>query len=440
MNKGDDMRNLVREPLLANIHNNLESYIMCCIPVFPFYFSADFFIYILLEDNWNNEQGFGNCLLLISCILMIACYAVFRYSLKCYIKKNAAKYNLFLTLGIANSDFWKILIFEYCPAFLFLIIFVILFSFIISNSILSFAFGELSTSHLLASMKLMGVLLFLFGFVMLGTLFILRWKQRRFSLLDYLENINNGKEDSHRFRVVYSFKIYIAIVCFVVSFGLMTNYSVGKMIVAVLLHVIGVYYLLQINGRSIKRFFSNKKQYYKDLLEWVYFISEYRLNGNAICAVYAVNLLFALVFGGLFASDLSSNGIHIAVSILLIVLGLSIIFEGQTIILERLFWEIKNEKIQHEILFYLGISISDYNRFLHKRARNLFIFPGGVASIMGTFFFICDYIYQEDVTSIIQLASFEMIKYIIMLFAFWLFQWGGYIYARNRITKENILI
>ena len=71
MNKGDDMRNLVREPLLANIHNNLESYIMCCIPVFPFYFSADFFIYILLEDNWNNEQGFGNCLLLISCILMI---------------------------------------------------------------------------------------------------------------------------------------------------------------------------------------------------------------------------------------------------------------------------------------------------------------------------------------------------------------------------------
>lgn len=56
MNKGDDMINLVREPLLANIHNNLESYIMCCIPVFPFYFSADFFIYILLEDNWNNEQ------------------------------------------------------------------------------------------------------------------------------------------------------------------------------------------------------------------------------------------------------------------------------------------------------------------------------------------------------------------------------------------------
>lgn len=32
-----NMKDLIRESLKENIRNNLELYIMCCIPVFPFF-------------------------------------------------------------------------------------------------------------------------------------------------------------------------------------------------------------------------------------------------------------------------------------------------------------------------------------------------------------------------------------------------------------------
>ncbi|SFC08310.1 hypothetical protein SAMN02910398_01432 [Butyrivibrio sp. YAB3001] len=60
--------------------------------------------------------------------------------------------------------------------------------------------------------------------------------------------------------------------------------------------------------------------------------------------------------------------------------------------------------------------------------------------LMAMLFFLRDYIYQEKVVSIIQLVSFDMMKYICMILLFWIFQWLGYIYTRKKIAKENLTI
>ena len=54
------MKDLIRESLKENIRNNLELYTMCCIPVFPFFLSADFLAYSWLEDSWIIGNGLSN--------------------------------------------------------------------------------------------------------------------------------------------------------------------------------------------------------------------------------------------------------------------------------------------------------------------------------------------------------------------------------------------
>ncbi|MFR8261571.1 hypothetical protein [Frisingicoccus sp.] len=433
-----NMKDLIREPLMENIKNNLEFYIMCCIPVFPFCLSADFFMYLYLEHSWNMGNGFGNCLLLIASVLLLVCFAVFRYTLKGYIRKKAEKYNLLLILGISSRDFWKILAKEYCAAFLLLIITFALGSNVISNLILMIVFKNISHEVIFISVKIMVALIIMFYLGMIGTLLILKWKQWRKKLTYYLEDLNNENEKLHRFRIAYGIKGCLAFICFVFSLIMLYVYTVGKLFIAVFFHLTGIYFLLQINGRFVKKVLKrNEKRYYQKLLVWTDLVSEYRMNGNIIYSIYAVNLLVVLVFGGLLASDYHSDSVYFGIEIILAVVGVAIILEGQTIILERMLLDIKSEKIQHDILFQLGISVSEYTYFIRNRIKNMFVLPGIVASVMGAVFFMCDYVYQERITVLSDLWSLSMAKYLGAILIFWCLQYFGYLFARKRLLKRN---
>lgn len=431
------MKELIRESLKENIKNNLEFYIICCIPVFPFCLSADFLVYLYLEDSWNMGDGLENCLLIIAIILLLICFAIFRYTLKGYIRKKAEKYNLLLILGISSRDFWRILAKEYCPSFLLLIVTFAFGSNMISNLILIIVFRSISYRFITVSMIIMVILIILFFLVLTGTLLILKWNQWRTSLAYYLENLSNGNEKLHRYRLAYGIKGYVAFACFVFSLTLLHDYTVGKLFGAVFLHLTGVYFLLQINGRLIRRAVNrNEKKYYQKLLIWTDFIFEYRLNGNVVYSIYAINLLFVWVFGGLYASNVPLDSTYFGVKIILVIIGISIVLEGQTIILERMILNIKNEKKQHNILFHLGINVSEYRNFLYSRLKNMFVLPGMVASVMGVVFFLCDYVYQENVTTLSQLWSLSMVKYIGIVLIFWCLQYCGYLFARKRLVKR----
>ena len=161
---------------------------------------------------------------------------------------------------------------------------------VISNVVLMIAFKEISYVMISASVKITITLIILFCFGMIGTLLILKWKQWRTNLAYYLENLNNGSEKLHRFRIAYGIKGCLAFMCFVLTFALLYDYIVGKMFGAIFLHLAGIYFLLQINERFIQKVFrKNRKQYYQKILMWTDFISEYRINGNILFSIYTVN-------------------------------------------------------------------------------------------------------------------------------------------------------
>lgn len=429
------MRKIVNEPIKYVMKKYVDLYIICCIPVFPFCLAVNILIYLYMGCD-RNVGGFGNCMLFITIILLLICFAVFRYSLKLYIRKNAEKYSLLVTLGISNGDFWKILVKDYCPGFILLLVLSAIFSNVISNVILIAVFKVISYDIILLSTKMMVLLLLLFSFGMFGTLLILKWKQWRKDLICYFEKLDNGSEAVHRFRITYGIKAGLAIFCFLLSFVMLYDYTVGKLFIAVILHLAGVYFLLQLNGRLIKKILClNKKRYYQKLLIWNDFIFDYRINGNLIYSIYAVNILLVFIFGGLFASDWPKDYFYSSIQAIIAVAGLSVILEEQIIILERMILDVNTAREQRNILFQLGMENREYLKFIQSKIKHMTVFPGMLASVMGTLFFMSDYIYQENISALSDLWSFTLVKYIVAILVFWFIQHIGYFFIKERVMN-----
>ena len=91
----------IRHSIKDNLKNFADFYITCCIPVIPFSLSAHMLFYLSEESAWG-RGGFVNCMLLLSGILLMVCLAVFRYSLKAYIRQKSGQYSILLMLGITR--------------------------------------------------------------------------------------------------------------------------------------------------------------------------------------------------------------------------------------------------------------------------------------------------------------------------------------------------
>jgi len=142
-------------------------------------------------------------------------------------------------------------------------------------------------------------------------------RQWRKDLANFLEEISRGKEVLHRFRIAYGMKIPAAAVCLAFSFYLLSDYTVGKMFLAAFLHMAGIYFLLQINGRLLKKLLAfRKKSSFRHLLWWNDLLYECRLNGNIIFAIYGVNFVLVFLFGGLLASDFPEDPVYTVVQVL----------------------------------------------------------------------------------------------------------------------------
>lgn len=208
------------------------------------------------------------------------------------------------------------------------------------------------------------------------------------------------------------------------------------MFIAVILHLAGVYFLLQLNGRLIKKILClNKKKYYQKLLIWNDFIFDYRINGNLIYSIYAVNILLVFIFGGLFASDWPKDYFYSSIQAIIAVAGLSVILEEQIIILERMILDVNAAREQRNILFQLGMENREYLKFIQSKIKHMTVFPGMLASVMGTLFFMSDYIYQENISSLSDLWSFALVKYIVAILVFWFIQYIGYFFIKERVMN-----
>ncbi len=434
-----------------NLRNYTDFYITCCIPVIPFSFSAHMFFYLSGERAWG-MGGFVNCMLLLSGILLIVCLAVFRYSLKAYIRQKSGQYSILLMLGIKSRDFWINFMTEYCPTFLLILSCIAVGCSVICDLVMYPAFDRISDfpwnacagggsdadmDVLVGSVKITLSLILFFAFGMFGSMLLLILRQWRKDLANFLEEISRGKEAMHRFRIAYGVKIPAAVVCLAFSFCLLYNYTVGKMFLAAFLHMAGVCFLLQINGRLLKKLLIfRKKVYFRHLLWWNDLLYECRLNGNIIFAIYGVNFVLVFLFGGMLASDFPEDSVYTAVKVLTGVIGLSVLLEEQAFILEKMILDLHKEKERRDILFQIGMGWKAWCKLLQDKLKMIVIVPMAAASVMGAVFFFCDYVYQADVTTFNGMWSTALLKYAGAVALFWLLQYGGYLFIRRRLFRN----
>ena len=209
------------------------------------------------------------------------------------------------------------------------------------------------------------------------------------------------------------------------------------MIVAALLHLTGVYFLLQINGRLIRKVLKMRKErYFRHLLIWNDFIHEYRMNGNLIYSIYTANFIMVFLFGGLFASDFPKEAVYTVLKMIIALLGLAVIFEEQSFILCKMILDLRKEKERHDILFQIGIGEETYTRLIDGKIKGMVLLPMAAASVMGAVFFLCDYIYQADITAVSGIWSVTLLKYVCAVVVFWGTQYCGYLFLSRRILRR----
>ncbi len=450
----------VRYRIKENLSQYADLYITCCIPVIPFSLSAHMLFY-LSEAYTGEVGGFGNCMLLLSGALFIVCLAVFRYSLRAYIRQRAEHYSILLMLGISSRDFWLNFMAEYCPTFLLLLFGTAVGCSAVCNLIVVAAHSLLGGGPSLSGETLAGdtgmkgmfrdvskdmfvmsgavtlLLILLFALGMLGSVLLLILRQWRKDLAQYLADISHGRETMHRFRIAYGVKIPAAGLCLALSFYLLSDYTVGKMILAAFLHMTGIYCMLQINGRLIRKLLGfRRKTYFRHLLLWNDLVYECRLNGNIMFAIYAVNFLLVFLFGGLLASDFPADVIYTVVKGMTAVTGLSVLLEEQAFLLEKMLLDLQKEKERRDILFQIGMGRDAWQKLLQDKLKMSTIVPMAAASVMGAVFFLCDYVYQADVTKVSQMWSITLLKYAGAVALFWLVQYGGYLFLRRRLLQK----
>lgn len=423
----------LREKIIDNIKDNFDLYIICCIPVFPFCLAANTMAYISFVGE-HDIGGLESCMLLLCIVLLLICMAVFHYALTTYIRQNAEKYNILLMLGMSNRDFWKNLMKEYCSAFLLLVLSTSLISTILCNLALSIILHIFSKVMIIHSLWIMVALVMLQCIGIVVMLLFLRLKQWRTDLAQYFEKISIGTEKVHRFRLSYGGKAFLAIFSITFSFGLLHEYTVGKCMIAILLHLTGIYYLLQMNGRVIKRV-AGKLQgwYFRKLLFWNDFIFEYRMNGKVIYSIYAISFLLTFLFGGLFVSDFPKENEYLLIKIIFASIGLTLILEEYAIVLEKMVLDSKNERERYYILFQIGLNESEYRWLIRRKVKSITILPGVIASIAGAVFFLRDYIFQETIVKTQELWNITLWKYFGFIFAFYMIQYSGYLFVQKKL-------
>ena len=146
------------------------------------------------------------------------------------------------------------------------------------------------------------------------------------------------------------------------------------MFLAAFLHMAGIYFLLQINGRLLKKLLAfRKKSYFRHLLWWNDLLYECRLNGNIIFAIYGVNFVLVFLFGGLLASDFTEDPVYTVVQVLTGVIGLSVLLEEQAFILEKMILDLHREKEQRDILFQLGMGWEVWRKLVQDKLKMIVI-------------------------------------------------------------------
>ncbi len=286
------------------------------IALFPLFLIQNFLYY--LNDILGKTEELHTVLILVLglCIfLTLNLYMTLRISLNSFVKMRASVYSLVLMLGISKKDFWKLILREYCLG---TGIFVIIGSLVsqglsmvivacVFKDVISFNVKEIVNNFFIFSIP--GILFFFI--IILFTICIIYYKKRKLDVIILFEKMLHCDARLYKHPVLYTLKPVIGISLVFSSLFVLKKYSVGKMFIAMFLHVLGIFFILNTDGFIFNKFIRKfKKFYYKNIIKWSNVFYQYKVNAKVIFIIYVLNFLLTFIIGGLIVSDSSEKNVR----------------------------------------------------------------------------------------------------------------------------------
>lgn len=303
--KKDDISNYLIDKKAKSAVDTFPLFINCAISIFSLCFLVNIlvFFHILINDNLLEKLLF-----VIVSGLCFTFVVALRYSFFLFVKSLAKKYELLLILGIKAKDFWRFAGKEYLLKVFLLGIKAILISNALCIMISYIVFyGNISITMAIKQFVLTIVYVFLlYTIILLFTMLGIVYNRQKKNLIDFFGQFSRdiSKEyKSIKNENVKIWKLFLGIVFIILSFVLLVDFRVEKMIIAVSLNIIGAFLFILSDGFLIKKIVKKwKRIYYKKILIWTDLLFQYRINSQLIFILYTLNFFLVYFMGGLIVS------------------------------------------------------------------------------------------------------------------------------------------
>lgn len=279
-------------------------FINCIISIFSLCFVVDIFCFFHVLINDALLEKF---LFVIMCGLALTFIAALRFSFFSFVKSLAEKYNLLLILGIKTKDFWKLAGKEYFSKVFFLGIKAILISNTVCTVISYIVFYNNSNISIIMAIKqFLSTVFFVFllyVMILLITMIDILYNRSKKGLIDFFEQFSQDLSKGNK-SGRGNIRISILGISFLIlSFILLINFRVEKMILAIFLNIFGFFLIINSAEYLIKKIIKKfKNLYYKKILIWTDLIFQYKINSYLIFILYTLNFFLVYFMGGLIVS------------------------------------------------------------------------------------------------------------------------------------------
>lgn len=276
----------------------------CTVAIFSLCLLMDIFCFFHISmDNVLLEK----ILFVIMSGLALTFAAAMRFSFFSFIKLFAEKYKLLLILGIKTKDFWRLAVKEYFSAVFWLGIRIILISNAAGTVISYIVFGNNSNISIPVAIKqflFSAILIFVIYTVILSfTMFAIIYNRQKKSLIDFFEHFSQDLSKEKKNEYGHIWKLVLGMSFFVLSFVLLIDFTVEKMILAIFLNLLGAFLFIRADGYLIRKILKRFKNiYYKRILIWADLIYQYKINSYVIFILYTLNFFLTYFMGGLIVS------------------------------------------------------------------------------------------------------------------------------------------
>ena len=262
-----------------------------------------YYFYHLLIGEKTLEKILFIIMLGVGCVFVIA----LRYSFYLFVGTLAPKYELLLILGIKTRDFWTLVTREYL-----LKVFLLGIREIIISNIMCIIASYIIFLHNISIVILLRQMVvaiistfFIYTIILLGTLIYISYSERKKNLIDLFERLTQDerKKSKKGKNGLQVWKLYLGSVLVMVSFTLLVNFKLEKMLLAILFNFMGVFFLTHLDSVLLKKILKRtKKIYYKKCLIWTDILFQYKKNADLIFILYILNFVLVYFMGGLFVS------------------------------------------------------------------------------------------------------------------------------------------